>query len=64
MDFETIACGRSKYVVSRGGNKIAPLETENLFAQQEGVVASALPAGRTGKADRAAARSSLAKSGA
>ncbi len=104
--------GRSKDVVSRGGNKIAPLEIENLFAQHEGVSAvlafgapderlgeslhlmvvardpelneavlrawakdrlerfktpdafhfvSTLPAGRTGKADRAAARMSLQK---
>jgi acyl-CoA synthetase (AMP-forming)/AMP-acid ligase II len=102
--------GRSKDVVSRGGNKIAPLEIENLFAQHEGVLATlafgapddrlgeglhlmivardrnlseadlrdwakdrlerfktpdvfhfvdALPAGRTGKVDRAAARLSL-----
>ena len=99
--------GRSKEVISRGGNKIAPLEIENLFAQHEGVLAAlafgapddrlgeslhlmvvardrslserdlrewaknrlerfktpdffhfvdALPAGPTGKADRAAAR--------
>jgi acyl-CoA synthetase (AMP-forming)/AMP-acid ligase II len=102
--------GRSKDVVSRGGNKIAPLEIENLFAQHEDVLATlafgapddrlgeslhlmvvardrslsegdlrdwakdrlerfktpdvfhfvdALPAGRTGKVDRAAARLSL-----
>jgi len=102
--------GRSKDVVSRGGNKIAPLEIENLFAQHESVMAvlafgmpherlgeslhvmvvpgkpdlseddlrawskerlerfkipdvfhfvDALPAGRTGKADRAAARLTL-----
>jgi acyl-CoA synthetase (AMP-forming)/AMP-acid ligase II len=102
--------GRSKDVISRGGNKIAPLEIENLFAQHEGVQAAlafgaaddrlgeslhlmvvardrslrehdlrewaknrlepfktpdvfhfvdALPAGPTGKADRAAARLSL-----
>jgi len=102
--------GRSKDVISRGGNKIAPLEIENLFAQHEGVLAAlafgapddrlgeslhlmvvardrslsehdlrewaknrlerfktpdlfhfvdALPAGPTGKADRAAARMSL-----
>jgi len=102
--------GRSKDVISRGGNKIAPLEIENLFAQHEGVLAAlafgapddrlgeslhlmvvardrslserdlrewaknrlerfktpdlfhfvdALPAGSTGKADRAAARMSL-----
>lgn len=107
--------GRSKDVVSRGGNKITPLEIENLFAQHEGVAAvlafgapderlgeslhlmvvardpalneaalrawakdrlerfktpdafhfvSSLPAGRTGKADRAAARLSLEKRGA
>lgn len=99
--------GRSKDVVSRGGNKIAPLEIENIFAQHERVAAvlafgapdarlgeslhlmvvardpglseadlrawakdrlerfktpdvfhfvDALPSGRTGKADRAAAR--------
>ncbi|MFT4096598.1 MAG: fatty acid--CoA ligase family protein, partial [Rhodoblastus sp.] len=104
--------GRSKDVVSRGGNKIAPLEIENLFAQHQGVAAvlafgapdarlgenlhlmivardpqlgeadlrawakdrlerfktpdafhfvDALPAGRTGKADRAAARLLLEK---
>jgi len=97
-------------VVSRGGNKIAPLEIENLFVQHEGVLAAlafgapderlgerihlmivardtklgedqlcawakdrlerfktpdefhfveSLPPGRTGKADRAAARMSL-----
>jgi acyl-CoA synthetase (AMP-forming)/AMP-acid ligase II len=102
--------GRSKDVVSRGGNKIAPLEIENLFAQHESVLAAlafgvpdqrlgeslhlmiiardrnlserdlrewakdrlerfkipdvfhfveTLPAGRTGKADRGAARMSL-----
>jgi acyl-CoA synthetase (AMP-forming)/AMP-acid ligase II len=102
--------GRSKDVISRGGNKIAPLEIENLFAQHEDVLATLafgvpddrlgesvhlmviaqdrklsgddlrewakdrlerfkipdvfhfvdeLPAGRTGKADRAAARMSL-----
>ena len=102
--------GRLKDVISRGGNKIAPLEIENLFAQHEGVLAAlafgapddrlgeslhlmvvardrslsehdlrewaknrlerfktpdlfhfvdALPAGPTGKADRAAARMSL-----
>jgi long-chain acyl-CoA synthetase len=102
--------GRSKHVVSRGGNKITPLEIENVFAQHEGVMAvlafgmpderlgeslhvmvvprdwnlseddlrawakerlerfktpdvfhfvEALPAGRTGKADRAAARLTL-----
>lgn len=99
--------GRTKDVVSRGGNKIAPLEIENLFAQHAEVAAvlafgapderlgeslhlmvvprdpklseadlrawakdrlerfktpdsfhfvAALPAGRTGKVDRAAAR--------
>jgi long-chain acyl-CoA synthetase len=102
--------GRSKEIVSRGGNKIAPLEIENLFAQHEHVTAvlafgmpderlgeslhlmvvpgdpllnevdlrtwakerlerfkipdeihfvEALPAGRTGKADRTAARRAL-----
>ena len=102
--------GRSKDVVSRGGNKIAPLEIENLFAQHESVFAAlafgvpdqrlgeslhlmiiardrnlserdlrewakdrlerfkipdvfhfveTIPAGRTGKADRGAARMSL-----
>lgn len=102
--------GRSKDVISRGGNKIAPLQIENLFAQHDGVRAAlafgvpddrlgerlhvmivardgslsecalrewakdrlerfktpdffhfvdALPAGPTGKADRAAARTSL-----
>jgi long-chain acyl-CoA synthetase len=102
--------GRAKDVISRGGNKIAPLEIDNLFAQHEGVLAAlafgapddrlgeslhlmvvardrslserdlrewaknrlerfktpdyfhfvdALPAGPTGKADRAAARISL-----
>lgn len=107
--------GRSKDVVSRGGNKIAPLEIENLFAQHESVAAvlafgapdarlgeslhlmvvardpelseadlrawakdrlerfktpdafhfvDALPAGRTGKADRAAARLFLEARGA
>ena len=107
--------GRSKDVVSRGGNKIAPLEIENLFAQHEAIASvlafgmpderlgeslhlmvvardaglteadlrtwaknrlerfktpdafhfvEALPAGRTGKADRAAARRSLASEGA
>ncbi|MCB1540137.1 MAG: long-chain fatty acid--CoA ligase [Rhodoblastus sp.] len=107
--------GRSKDIVSRGGNKIAPLEIENLFAQHEYVAAvlafgapdarlgeslhlmvvarapgltetelrawakdrlerfktpdafhfvDALPAGRTGKADRAAARLYLEKRGA
>jgi long-chain acyl-CoA synthetase len=106
--------GRSKDVVSRGGNKIAPLEIENLFAQHESVMAvlafgmpderlgeslhvmvvprkpdlseddlrawskerlerfktpdvfhfvEALPAGRTGKADRAAARLTLTSTG-
>lgn len=106
--------GRSKDVVSRGGNKIAPLEIENLFARHEGVAAvlafgmpddrlgeslhlmivardqslserdlrawakdrlerfktpdafhfvETLPAGRTGKVDRAAARLSLSKRG-
>lgn len=103
--------GRSKDIVSRGGNKIAPLEIENLFAQHDGVAAAlvfgmpdhklgerlhimvvsrdasldeaqlrawaaerlerfktpdkfhfvdALPVGRTGTADRAAARAELA----
>lgn len=103
--------GRSKDVISRGGNKIAPLEIENLFAQHEAISAvlafgmpderlgeslhlmvvarnprlteadlrewakprlerfktpdvfhfvQALPAGRTGKVDRGAARLSLA----
>ncbi len=102
--------GRSKDIVSRGGNKIAPLEIENLFAQHEGVAAAlafgmpdrrlgeclhlmlvrrdptldetqlrawsaerlerfktpdvfhfvdSIPVGRTGKADRAAARAEL-----
>lgn len=102
--------GRSKDIVSRGGNKIAPLEIENLFAQHAGVLSAlafgvpderlgeclhlmivprdpdlsendlrawakdrlerfktpdvfhfvkALPAGRTGKVDRTAARLSL-----
>ncbi|HWA48583.1 MAG TPA: fatty acid--CoA ligase family protein [Dongiaceae bacterium] len=102
--------GRLKDVISRGGNKIAPLEIENLFARHESVLAAlafgvpddrlgeslhlmvvardrglterdlrewardrlerfktpdafhfvdALPAGRTGKADRSAARMSL-----
>lgn len=106
--------GRSKDVVSRGGNKIVPLEIENLFAQHSGVVAvlafgapderlgeslhlmvvardpalseadlrvwakdrlerfktpdvfhfvAALPAGRTGKADRGAARLSIERRG-
>lgn len=106
--------GRSKDVVSRGGNKIAPLEIENMFARHEGVAAvlafgmpddrlgeslhlmivardrslseldlrawaegrlerfktpdafhfvETLPAGRTGKVDRAAARMSLSKRG-
>jgi acyl-CoA synthetase (AMP-forming)/AMP-acid ligase II len=32
--------GRSRDVISRGGNKIAPLEIENLFAQHEGVLAA------------------------
>lgn len=105
--------GRSKDVVSRGGNKIAPLEIENLFAQHEDVLAAlafgapderlgeclhlmvvarnpslserdlrdwaqgrlerfktpdvfhfveTLPAGRTGKADRAVARESVRRS--
>lgn len=105
--------GRSKDVISRGGNKIAPLEVESLFAGHEGVSATLafgvpddrlgerihlmvvardrnltedelrewaktrleryktpdvfhfvaeLPAGRTGKADRAAARMSLKQS--
>jgi long-chain acyl-CoA synthetase len=106
--------GRLKDVVSRGGNKIAPLEIENLFAQHESVTAvlafgmpderlgeslhvmvvarnpdlseddlrawskerlerfktpdvfhfvDTLPAGRTGKADRAAARLTLTSAG-
>jgi len=106
--------GRSTDVVSRGGNKIAPLEIENLFAQHESVTAvlafgmpderlgeslhvmvvprdrdlneddlrawskerlekfktpdvfhfvDALPAGRSGKADRAAARLTLRSAG-
>ena len=104
--------GRSKDVISRGGNKIAPLEIENLFGQHEDVSAAlafgvpdermgeslhlmvvarspslgeadlrawargrlerfktpdvfhfvaSLPTGRTGKADRAAARQSIKK---
>ena len=32
--------GRSKDTVSRAGNKIGPLEVENLFAQHEGVAAA------------------------
>jgi acyl-CoA synthetase (AMP-forming)/AMP-acid ligase II len=32
--------GRSKEIVSRGGNKIAPLEIENLFAQHPQVAAA------------------------
>jgi acyl-CoA synthetase (AMP-forming)/AMP-acid ligase II len=32
--------GRSKDVISRGGNKVAPLEIENLFAQHERVLAA------------------------
>ncbi|MEM0990440.1 MAG: class I adenylate-forming enzyme family protein [Pseudomonadota bacterium] len=32
--------GRSKDIVSRGGNKIAPLEIENLFAEHPGVAAA------------------------
>jgi acyl-CoA synthetase (AMP-forming)/AMP-acid ligase II len=32
--------GRSQDELSRGGNKIAPLEIENLFAQHEGVLAT------------------------
>src|SRR5215467_2193406 len=32
--------GRSRDVISRGGNKIAPLEIENLFAQHQGVLAA------------------------
>jgi long-chain acyl-CoA synthetase len=106
--------GRSKDIVSRGGNKIAPLEIENLFAQHESVMAvlafgmpderlgetlhvmvvprdcalsendlrawskerlerfktpdvfhfvDALPAGRSGKADRATARLTLRSAG-
>jgi long-chain acyl-CoA synthetase len=106
--------GRSKDVISRGGNKIAPLEIENLFAQHESVMAvlafgmpderlgeslhvmvvprdwglseddlrawskerlerfktpdafhfvDALPAGPTGKADRATARLTLRSAG-
>lgn len=102
--------GRSKDIVSRGGNKIAPLEIENVFVQHGGVAAAlvfgmpddklgerlhmmvvsrdptldemqlrawsaerlerfkipnvihfvgSLPVGRTGKADRAAARTEL-----
>lgn len=102
--------GRSKDIVSRGGNKIAPLEIENLFTQHDGVAAAlafgipdsrqgeclhlmvvsrdptldetrlrawsaerlerfktpdvfhfvnSIPVGRTGKADRAAARAEL-----
>ncbi len=102
--------GRSKDIVSRGGNKIAPLEIENLFAQHDGLASApafgmpdarlgeclhlmvvsrdptldetqlrawsaerlerfktpdvfhfvdAIPVGRTGKADRAAARTEL-----
>jgi long-chain acyl-CoA synthetase len=102
--------GRSKDIVSRGGNKIGPLEIENLFTRHDGVAAAlafgipderlgeslhlmvvrrdsaltedalrdwartrieryklpdtihfvdALPVGRTGKADRAAARLAL-----
>ncbi len=102
--------GRSKDIISRGGNKIAPLEIENLFAQHSGVTAAlafgmpditlgerlhlmvvsrdptldetqlrawsaerlerfktpdvfhfvdTIPVGRTGKADRAAARAEL-----
>lgn len=105
--------GRSKDVISRGGNKIGPLEIENLFSRHDGVLAALvfgvpddrlgealhlmivarnqalsesdlrewaidrlerfktpdvihfvkeLPAGRTGKADRAAARMSLSRS--
>jgi len=105
--------GRSKDVISRGGNKIGPLEIENLFSRHEGVLAALvfgvpddrlgealhvmvvardealseldlrdwakdrlerfktpdvfhfvkeLPAGRTGKADRSAARMSLLRS--
>jgi acyl-CoA synthetase (AMP-forming)/AMP-acid ligase II len=106
--------GRSKDIVSRGGNKIGPLEVENLFAQHDGVAAAlafgmpderlgeslhlmivrrdawlsesdlrewsrerierfkvpdaihfvdTLPVGRTGKADRAAARLALQQQG-
>lgn len=102
--------GRSKDVISRGGNKITPLEIEHLFVHHEGVLATlafgepddrlgerlhlmvvahdrglseadlrewaknwlerfkspdvfhfveTLPAGRTGKADQAAARMAL-----
>jgi acyl-CoA synthetase (AMP-forming)/AMP-acid ligase II len=102
--------GRSKDIVSRGGNKISPLEIENLFACHDGIVSvlafgvpderlgeslhlmvvlrepglreddlrswakgrierykvpdvfhfvEQLPAGRTGKADRATARRTL-----
>lgn len=102
--------GRSKDIVSRGGNKISPLEIENLFTQHEGVASAlafgvpderlgerlhlmvvahdpgisqedlrdwsadrlerfktpdvihfvpTLPVGRTGKADRAAARAAI-----
>src|SRR5262249_12511989 len=32
--------GRSKDIVSRGGNKIGPLEVENIFAQHDGVAAA------------------------
>lgn len=32
--------GRSKDIVSRGGNKIGPLEIENLFARHEAVAAA------------------------
>jgi long-chain acyl-CoA synthetase len=107
--------GRSKDIVSRGGNKIGPLEIENLFARHEAVAAAlafgmpderlgeslhlmivrrdprltesdlrewarerierfklpdaihfvdTLPVGRTGKADRAAARLALQQQGA
>src|SRR5262249_14506331 len=106
--------GRSKDIVSRAGNKIGPLEVENLFAQHQGVAAAlafgipderlgeslhlmivrrdpslsesdlrewsrerierfkvpdgihfvdTLPVGRTGKADRAAARLALQQQG-
>src|SRR4029077_13777030 len=50
--------GRSKDIISRGGNKIAPLEIDNLLAQHPDV-AAALCAGvpderLSGKADRQA----------
>lgn len=52
VDGDVVALmGRQKEVISRGGNKLTPVEIEQAVCRHADV-AEALPLGRTGKADR------------